>query len=115
MDDIQKHAITGGSCLILGLFLGMSVNGNINPTDTPLEDQHGIAADPDLDDLQRQYDESLAEVMMDRAEGATTDPEIINGMRRTVEILELGCKNYGSACDEAKLVRKQLDDMIAGR
>lgn len=65
--------------------------------------------------LELDYEKALSEVEYGSSSGYEADPQMINGMRRTVETLEFACKNYGSACGEAKLTRRHLDDAIAGR
>jgi hypothetical protein len=113
----------GVICLVLGFVAG----SNYSPASTSGETiaatpsaEHDpsdavAAAEANVGRLQERYDAALDNVGFGDSGGTyPPDPQILAGMRRATELEELACREYGTACEEAKLLRRQLNEMQSG-
>jgi cell division septation protein DedD len=78
-------------------------------------DEAVLAAEQHVNRLEGEYEAALDDVRFGGTVGSyQTDPEIVAGQRRVTEMMELACRKYGTSCEEAELMRRQLNEMQSG-
>ena len=119
MNQIQKYVLTGGSCLVIGLIMGTTVTGGEDKSQSDLASSVSVDskvsnAAGDLDELEKAYEDAMSAVGSSTPRGYRPDPAVSNGMKHAAEINEMLCKTRGINCEEAKLFRRQYEEMSSG-
>ncbi len=74
------------------------------------------AAEQRVEELQGDYESALDDVQYGGGDAIShdTDSEAVASLRRIAELEELSCRKYGTNCEEAQLMRKQVNEMQRG-